>query len=325
MLFLWNVGQKPKMILSTRPSPKRKNNSFFDGFIERVSLPGFLKKKLFAGMTVEAAIVLPLFLFFFLNLGSAMEMIRLHGNLQLGLWDVGNRMCMYGYLAEMTECGEESDEDEADSGGETSSDDLLGEIGEIALTYTYVKNQVVDYVGEDYLEESPIEKGSDGLQFWESEVGTNGSSVVSGDILDIVMTYQVSPPMEIPYVRPFRMSNRYYGRLWTGYDLKEKEDLVYVAENASVYHDSPTCTHLKLSIRYVLLAEALQARNDNGGKYSRCSKCGGGMEVKMVYIAREGDFYHKERQCPGLKRTIHVMPRSEAEEKYRACSRCGEQ
>lgn len=319
MPFLWDVGQKPKTNQSIRPSPKRKNNSFFGGFIEGASLPAFLQRKLCAGMTVEAAIVLPLFIFFLVNLGSAMEMIRLHGNMQLALWDVGNRMCVYGYVSTMGRHDNETDpaKEANESGG------LMDEMGEIALTYTYVKGQVVDYVGEEYLEESPITNGSAGLQFWESEVGEQETSAVSGDILDIVMTYQVSPLLEIPYVKPFRMSNRYYGRLWTGYDLKHREDLVYVAENASVYHESPSCTHLKLTIRQVFLIEALNARNENGGRYSECSKCGDGEETELVFIAREGDYYHKERQCPGLKRTIFSVPRSEAEAKYESCSRCG--
>ena len=50
--------------------------------IKGISLFTFFFKPLHAGMTIEASIVLPLFLFFFLNLGCAIEMIRLHGNLQ---------------------------------------------------------------------------------------------------------------------------------------------------------------------------------------------------------------------------------------------------
>ena len=48
-------------------------------------------------MTVEASIVLPLILFFFMNLASSIEMIRLHGNLQLALWETGNELIVYGY------------------------------------------------------------------------------------------------------------------------------------------------------------------------------------------------------------------------------------
>jgi len=51
-----------------------------------------------ASMTMEAAVVLPLFFFFFLDLTSSIEMIRLHGNFQMALWDVGNTISVYGAL-----------------------------------------------------------------------------------------------------------------------------------------------------------------------------------------------------------------------------------
>lgn len=320
MPFLWNVCQKLTNNLS-RPSPKRKNNFFFGGFIERASLSAFLEYHIDAGMTVEAAMILPLFLFFFVNMGSAIEMIRLHGNLQLALWNVGNQMCVYGYAAGEAGVIEEGVAKEEDRS-------WWEEVGDIALTYTYVKGQVVDYAGKDYLKESPLSYGMDGLQFWESDVAAKGDSMFSGDVLDIVMTYQVSPMFEIPFVKPFRMSNRYYGRLWTGYDVGggakdvALQDVVYIAENAKVYHVRADCTHLKLSIQEVSLMEALSERNENGGKYTECSKCNKFQFNGTVYITREGDFYHKERGCPGLKRTIYVITKEQAKEKYGPCSRC---
>lgn len=316
MPFLWNDSRCNNTKQTASPSPKR-NNSFFDGFIERVSLLTSLKKKVVAGMTVEAAIVLPLFLFFFVNLGSAIEMIRLHGNLQMALWECGNRMCVYGYLSSS-----------GDDGSADADRSVWEEMGDVALTYTYVKGQVADYVGRDYLEESPISSGADGLQFWESDVGAVDEAV-SGDVLDVLMTYQVSPLMEIPYVKPFRMVNRYYGRLWTGYDVveanagKNREDIVYVAENAEVFHETKECTHLKLTIEEVDWGKLPYVHNQNGSRYMKCRKCGDEVAGAMAYIAREGDAYHTNRNCPGLKRTVYTMLRELAVEKYRPCSRCG--
>ncbi len=320
MPFLWNVCQKLTNNLN-RPSPKRKNTLFFGNFIERASLSAFLKCYLDAGMTVEAAMVLPLFLFFFVNMGSAIEMIRLHGNLQLALWDTGNQMCVYGYVGKEAGVIDESVKEESERA-------WWADIGDVALTYTYVKGQVVDYTGREYLEDSPLSHGADGLHFWESDVVGNGDLVVAGDVLDIVMTYEVSPAFEIPFVKPFRMCNRYYGRLWTGYDVgngktdADLKNVVYVVENAEVYHARSDCTHLKLDIREVSLMEAFSERNENGGRYTACSKCSGVLYAQTVYIAREGDFYHKDRGCPGLKRTIYTMPQKQAETRYRSCSRC---
>lgn len=322
MPFLWNIIKKLLTRLKS-PSPKRRNRYIPENFIERASLLTFLDKKIVAGMTVEAAVVLPLFLFFFVNLGCAMEMIRLHGNLQLALWNVGNQMCVYGYAMESAD-----EIDHAVAEERKESREWWDTLADIALTGTYVKNQVVHYVGEAYLEASPLSNGTNSLQLWESQVFDKKDSVVSGDIVDIILTYQVSPWIDIPFVKPFRMSNRYYGRLWTGYDVTandstewDEQDVVYITENASVYHESLECTHLKLSIRQVTLEEAKAVRNENGRRYQECSKCKKKLFQGTVFIGRDGDCYHYDRECSGLKRTIYTITRQQASD-YKPCSRC---
>lgn len=345
MLFLWKTTHKNKKTKSKIPSPKR-NHDFLNLFIERALLPTALRSCVRAGMTVEAAVVLPLFLFFFLNLGSAMEMIRLHGNLQLALWNTGNQLCVYGHAAQQVRDGGNGAKDAADesskapeAASEATRRNLLDELGDIALTYSYVKGQVVSYVGDAYLQESPLHGGAGGLQFWESDIGADdiradkidtGGIDTPKDVVNLVLTYEVSPWSSIPAVRPFRMMNRYYGRMWTGYDLLQGEtdgesaDVVYVTDNRSVYHESKDCTHLLLSIHAVPLSEAKLARNQYGRRYTMCSKCRSQKQGNLVYICSEGDYYHYSIDCSGLKRTIHTITRRQAlSEGLPPCSRCG--
>ncbi len=320
---------KKQITNQTRPSPKRidsilnlargkksnhknhfsKHNTISHS-IEEISLRTFLRKKVRASMTVEAALVLPLFLFFFLNLSGAMQMIRLHGNLQLAMEEVGKKLTIHGYALENRDLPE----------GEENG--LLQEIGDVAFSYTYVKRRIVDYLGEDYLEASPLTYGTEGLQFWESDIFSEN------DCIDIILTYSVSPVMEVVGHRPFRMSNRYYGHIWNGYQIPsalegEEYTIVYIAENGVVYHESRDCTHLLLTIKRVTLQQALCSRNRQGGKYTECEKCVKGQAEGELYIADEGDRYHNDRQCPGLKRTVFVMRKGEADA-YRACSRCAQ-
>lgn len=319
MPFLWDFFMK-RLTNFKRPSPKCERNRKLIGSIERASLPVFLKAKLTAGMTVEAAAILPLFLCFFVNLGCAMEMIRLHGNIQLALWNVGNKLCVYGCVKDdLIQKEEELSEDE---------NEWWESLADIALTGTYVKDQVIEYAGETYLDSSPISGGAQGLQLWESEIFQNDKTVVSNDIADIVITYQVSPWIHIPFVKPFRMLNRYYGRLWTGYDVTADgsdgtggQDVVYITENASVYHESLDCTHLSLSIREVSPEEAKKSHNEEGRVYRECDKCRKKIFGGTVFIGREGDCYHYDRGCPGLRRIIYTIPRSQASA-YNPCSRC---
>lgn len=285
--------------------------------IEKTLLPFFpIKKKcrkVRASMTVEAAVVLPLFMFFFINLSCAVEMIRLHGTLQAALTNTGNRMSVYGSV--LTEATGTSSDDGADSG-------LLQEIGDLAFSYIYVKNQIINYAGRDYLESSPLYYGADGLQFLESEIFT------SDDTFEITVTYAVDTWVQYVGIKPFRMANKYYGHIWNGYDLgglnvsEDDTQTVYIAENASVYHEDRSCTHLRLNIREVSALKISAERNSSGNKYSKCEKCAKGITPDTLYVGSEGDRYHYKKDCPGLTRTVYSMRKSEAQTKYRACSRC---
>jgi len=286
-------------------------------------------------MTVEASIVLPLFLFFFLNMGCAIEMIRLHGNIQLALWQTGSRMSVYGYVVysgEMPEIGLTAEGGEEGGDGEKGEDKKDGkdredveeenwwkDIAGIVFASTYVKAKVIDLAGREYLDSSPLKKGAGSLQLWESEV------FGSGDEIDLIVTYAVAPWSGLAGFFHFRMANRYYAHIWNGYRLPEKVkevQIVFVTENGSVYHLDRNCTHLQLSVSQVSSSELAWVKNRQGRRYQACEKCVGEAQAAVWYITSQGDRYHYTRSCPGLKRTVHAINMEDASA-YKPCSRCG--
>lgn len=324
MSFLWRKQKSNSLTDYGNPSPTEQDISIDSGpaqdlkrtvhlSVEKTLLCAFLVRKLRAGMTVEAAMALPIFLLFLLNLGSAIEMIRLHGNLQTALWETGSKLAVYGYALGNEESLRSVEQE----------DPWWKEMAGIAFSYLYIKDQMVDYLGEQYLEASPLSQGTDGLQFWESEiVQPNGE-------MEITLTYGVSPWCSLTGFFPFRMANRYHAHIWNGYDIVgnsggSEEDLVtvYVTETGKVYHRDRNCTHLCLSIQAIAAGTQGNYRNENGGKYSECEKCRGEPATGTLYIAREGDCFHYSRECSGLKRTVFSILLKDAED-YRPCSRCG--
>ena len=325
MSFLWRKQKSNSLTDYGNPSPTEQDTNIDSGpaqdlkktvpfSIEKTLLCAFLTRRLRAGMTIEAAIALPVFLFFLLNLSSAIEMIRLHGNLQAALWETGHKLAVYGYAFGNEESLRSMEQEE---------DPWWKEMAGIAFSYTYIKNQVVDYLGESYLEASPLSHGTGGLQFWESEI-----LQPDGEI-EIMLTYGVSPWCSLTGFLPFRMANRYHAHIWNGYDITEgsggnEEDLVtvYVTETGKVYHRDRNCTHLCLSIQEIATGTQGNYRNENGGKYSECEKCRGEAATGTLYITREGDRFHYSRECSGLKRTVFSILLKDAGD-YRSCSRCG--
>lgn len=301
MASLWRIKEKLKTI-TIKPSSANydKQEDYARDpqkfSVKRSSLFSLLFRRVRAGMTVEAAVALPLCLLFFVNLGYAVEMIRLHNNLQFALWDVGSRIAMYG-----CEQGEDS-------------------FSVLAAKF-YIGNRLPDCVGEDYLNSSPLVQGSRGLQFWETGLSDTGNE------LDIKLTYQVGPMSILAGFQPFRMMNRCCVRLWSGYDVtgtQEVNTYVYVAENGVVFHRDRNCTHLQLSVRSIGRGELEQLRNQWGQKYSACEKCGKGEMPDTLYVTEEGHCYHYRENCSGIKRTVKSLTLEEAED-YPPCSRCGGQ
>lgn len=109
-----------------------------------------------------------------------------------------------------------------------------------------------------------------------------------------------------------------------GSEEKEKEPMVYVTDNGSVYHKDIGCSYLDLSISHVSKNAAEGLRNHYGEKYSPCETCGKGQDQGgMVYITETGNRYHTLESCSGLKRTVRMEKQSHVSGKMHACSRCG--
>lgn len=272
-------------------------------------------RNLRASMTIEAALVLPLFLLFFLTLGSSLEMLRFHARTQMALWEIGRETCVYGVAVKGMDWLTADGEREGKSSGGAGA--FPEAVGNLILSHTYVKGRVEDYLGKEYLEEAPIENGAGGLLYY------GGNLLNEEDLVEFMVTYRIRPKWTVKGFRTFFMRNRYLGRMWTGYAAEETENAIYyLAEYAEVYHADAYCSHLKLSPGLVPSSALDTEVNAKGSHYRACAFCAKGKLPTDVWVSPEGECYHFRRDCSGLKRTVRTVNWREAE-KYRPCSRCG--
>ena len=109
------------------------------------------------------------------------------------------------------------------------------------------------------------------------------------------------------------------------YKEDQEEMIVYVTETGKVYHRKRDCTYLKLSISQMQYADIASLRNESGGKYKPCERCVKNTEPsagRAVWITNFGDRYHITRSCSGIKRSIKEITLSKAG-KRTPCSKCG--
>lgn len=128
------------------------------------------------------------------------------------------------------------------------------------------------------------------------------------------------------WVLPVQQNFRFYPYIGqTDTDLfatEEEEDIVYMTEYGTVYHESRACSYLNVVVRSVAYDKIAQERNSFGRKYTLCERCDHREATGSVYISAGGDRYHLVASCPALKRTIEEKNRDEVEG-IPACHKCG--
>lgn len=253
-------------------------------------------------ITAETAIVLPLFLFFCIQIISIISLFQLHSTVQAALHEEASQLAIQAYALERLG---------------TDAESMAVRLAEDA----YLRGRVIERAGEAYLDRSMIEGGGSGIHalYQGAEDGQ--------DTVDAVFFYRVAPVIRILGFSGFTIRNRCCMKAWTGYALSENasegdgsEELVYITETGGVYHKSRSCTHLSLSVRTAGWETVGGLRNEDGAKYYPCEKCGANAK-DTVFLTDQGNRYHTSLACSGLKRTVYTVPISQAGGRG-PCSRC---
>ena len=260
-----------------------------------------MKKTEEGSMTVEAALVLPIFLFAVLFFLYFFQFLFLQESVQSGITEAGRFLSRYEALMEKSQ--------------------TLEVAKEIIL-----KQRFLEYLNTESINMNCVVGGMTGI--WVT------LSCEEEDIIDITAVYRVRFPIPFFGEKTSLIKQRVRTRAFVGKELRshrgegnqdltgaDEERIVYVAENGTVYHESENCTHLKLSISGIYKNQLETVRNADGGKYTACEKCIKGRLEDVLYIAREGDKYHSILSCSGLKRTYYTVRYSEVNG-LQKCSRC---
>lgn len=280
------------------------------------------QKQLYQGsLTVEAALIFPIFIFAVIAFLSLFQIMLIQGRVQWALMETSLEASRYAYVYQ--DIMEEDRIEQADT--KQTYQNVLGHL-EDGLFYQQCFQKYMKDGKGNWLYNQNFLTG--GFSFVQSEFLQDGKNV------DVVVTYQIKLPIQVLAGKTYTFVQRSKVRGFIGTTVfgtedgnKEKENdrLVYITDTGTVYHTTQNCTHLKLSISNVNFSNIPNLRNQNGEKYKPCEKCVKNALLSkgaMVYITTEGDRYHSDRNCSGLKRSVKTIKLSEAGGR-RPCSRCG--
>lgn len=264
---------------------------------KRVSYATLLCK---GSLTVEASLVFPLFIGAVVALLFFIQAIQIQVQLQKALFNQTMKVTGYGYYVNSADLG-------------TEAENVL-EVG-------YIKQKVIEELGDDFFEGGSIVNGKKGLVLDLTNASQEG-------VVDVVIRYSLKVPFDIFGLGKLKFVARARCQIWTGVDVNKTEwdtDMVYMTAHGEVYHIDEKCTYIKSDITSCSLDEIGTRRNATGGIYYLCSLCGDKTILgnKEVFYTQYGNRYHLSEYCSNLKNNVFAMERAEAEKKYRSCSKCG--
>lgn len=263
-----------------------------------------------AVMTIEAALVLPLFLFAMITLMMLFSVMDRQRQIQAALESVCEDISKFAYA-----------DYEIKRGGMKVK--APGE-----EFYNYFTEGAAGQVGMRGYAEIQLRRKL-------STVGIRGLSLHNSKILedeemiDLVAVYEVELPFPVFRRSGISMTSRSCRRAWIGKDggwlngetdQSEEDELVYVGKGSTRYHSSRICHYLYNQVTKVSWEEVQQRRNTYGGKYSACVRCGGA-EGQAVYIMPAGSSYHSTTACTAISAYVKAVKKSEVES-LGACSYC---
>ena len=278
-----------------------------------------------ASLTVEAALVLPLFLFFIMNVIFLLDVVRLQSSVTAALQQTGDKICEYAWYREYAAPGTGAEGMDGGSGDTGLS--VPRAAGDI-LSLAFVSGEMRSHLGTAYMNSTCLRGGSGGISYLQSRI------LSGNDIVEIHADYRTRPFIPILCGPDLSIRTTYYGHAWTGYTIgsgggssEGEADLqgdrkVIVASRGVVYHTDPDCVYLRPRIREVDASALDHIRADDGCIYHPCEYCHPSHSGK-VYVTPDGDRYHSSPQCSRLQRTTHEETAQEAAGHLRPCPKCG--
>ena len=280
------------------------------GFLAKRALSSASTFRTKGSLTVEAAMILPLFLFFMVILMLPMGVMKEGRRIQTALEAAGEEISQYAYVLDRLKLGESLDS----SGIDGFSEEFLDGLTEEGILL-YARKQV---------------EGRAGFTRLESVSFARSSVLRDEETIDLIMDYRVRIPFSVFGLNSIPMAARSCRRAWIGQEGGrnrkdgQEDELVYIGRTSTRYHRQRTCHYLYNEIKEISFKEVENVRNLAGGKYKPCSICGRFAEENgSVFIMPSGERYHSDRNCSSIMAYVEAVPLSEVFH-MGACSYCSQ-
>lgn len=268
-----------------------------------ISIFGSKKVCLPASATVEASLVIPIYIYAVLAVMYIMQILSVKSDMDRAVYNALRSMSKHAYMYE--------------------NDNAVFSQQEMYLRIVYE-------LGAEYANRHNIVGGNAGIVILQEASEGNGSEI------KFSLSYAVKNPFNIFGLGVFSINQKFCAEAWLGQEYakkwkndKQSENMVYITSQGTVYHKSRDCRTINIKIETVSSADLEHCRNSSGAKYYPCERCGNSgkqenyLQTDQIYITDYGDRYHFDINCSALKRTVFEIPFSAVGERG-VCKICSQ-
>ena len=307
----------------------KKNFIFNDEqiFLKKVNMPNNKRMYLSASSTVEASIVIPLFIYAIMAVTYLVQIVGFQVKVQQALYSESRKMAKYIYTYEMMNkqnTSESQKEDMMKVDVNSDEDEDYRSILSNGIGVGVAQTLFISELGLEYIKNAHIVGGAAGFNMMNSKIMSHNN------MINIVVTYTIRNPFDIFGIGIMTFTQSVSTNAWLGDtdNANNSEDtsnieetIVYITPSGSVYHTNRNCSYLILSIHEIPVNELQNQRNESGGKYYACEKCGSKSTEGKFYITNYGDRYHTTVNCSALMRNVMAVQLSTVLNRQQ-CSKC---
>ena len=219
-------------------------------------------------ITLEAAVVVPIFFFTMLCLAFLLEIMALTSGVRNAVYATGKELAKQAYDSPI-------------------------------ITTKEMERQMSSHMGKDLEKVKNI--SCDG-SVWNWSTGILELKV-QYEIEIPFLFFEMNPVVKEESIRV----KGWNGYAHAGLDSQGNQ-MVYMTEQGIVYHSKEDCTYLDMSVSSVRKEDVDEIRNSSGAKYYPCEKCGKETARGDVYVTTHGTRYHTSLECKKIKRTVYRVP-----------------
>ena len=250
-------------------------------------------------LTVEASLVLPLFIGAIVTLLFFIQAIKINVNIQKAVYNQTMKVVGYAYYVNVTD---------------------PPVVVENLLEGEAIKAMVINELGTEFMNNPYLVNGRNGFLL-------NFTNIFDEGVIDVALQYKLKVPFDIFGVGEVPFVVRARCKTWSGESSDRNEwdtKMVYVTKYGEVYHENKSCTFIKSDVKSCSKSEATVIKNESGERYEPCSLCAEGHAsyVTLVYFTKYGNRFHVNENCSNLKSNVFSIEKNIAEKNYRACSKC---